>query len=245
MIRLWMIFWIPVLLSSCGGTQVGNALTVTLSGSDDEFEATAFSLTLAQSIVSEGMLSFRAVAVRPSDDCETSTPDVGSWVIKRENRIFNYLSSNSISFDVNQTADQTICAIRFILGPALSGEHLGKSVYFAGVDSAGNNFTIESEQFHVLALRFPVAQSLGSIRELRALMSRRTALDTLDLSALGSPAILTPVSPIAFRAFLNRLRRALIGHLLSSQGAETPPAAQASALGDENQDTLISGESGE
>lgn len=245
MSRLWMIFWGLMMFSGCGGTQVGNALTVTLGGSDDEFEAMAFSLAAEQSSVTEGMLSFRAVGVRPSDDCESSTPDVGSWVVKRENRIFNYLSSSSVSFDVNQTVDQTICAIRFVLGPALSGEHLGKSVYFAGVDSAGNSFTIESEQFHVLALRFPVAQSLASVRELRTLMSRRTAFDTLDLSALGNPATLTPATPIAFKAFLNRLRRALIGHLLASRDEATPPAAEATGLGDESQDTLISGESGQ
>jgi len=38
------------------------------------------------------------------------------------------------------------------------------------------------------------------------------------------------------------LRRALIGHLLASQNIATPPAEDATALGDENQDELLPGE---
>jgi hypothetical protein len=163
-------------------------------------------------------------------------------VVRRENKIFNYLSTSGISFSLSEAGEKLVCALRFILGPALSGEHLGKSVYFSGTDAAGNSFTIQSSEFHVLALRFPTAQSLASVGELRTLLSRRSALDTLDLSVLGNPAALTPENPIAFKAFLNRLRRALIGHLLASQNIATPPVEDATALGDENQDELLPGE---
>lgn len=242
MIRSLAMTVVALGLWGCGGTQVGNALTVTLTGSDDDFQASAFSIASTQTAVTEGMLSFRAVGIRPSDDCESASPTVDNWLFRRENKIFNYLTSNGVSFSLSGAADQTVCALRFVLGPALSGDHQGKSVYFAGTDSEGNAFTIQSNQFHVLALRFPTAQTLSSVSELRTLMSRRTALDTLDLSALGNPATLTPGNPIAFKAFLGRLRRALIGHLLDSRNAPTPPPAEATALGDEDQDQLLPGE---
>jgi len=237
-VRAWFfILSLPLLLGGCGtGTDVGNATNFEVSvGATDD----TFSTALSSSSLGEAMLSIRSLGLRPQSDCDRSFSNSGTWKLQKQDVILDYLSNNPSTFNI-ETRLTKICQIRVVLGPALSGPHLGKSIYFTGVDKNGIPYTIESADFHLLGLKAAAGIQIAGLAQIRSLIYRSQVLADADFSALSeNPVTISPDShPIAFRLFLKQLRKALRGFRLENKSAPNPNPASAPASGDEDLDSV-------
>lgn len=235
----FFVLVLGLLLGSCGtGTDVGNAVSFEVSlGST----ADSYTTALSAGTLDEAMLSVRAIGLRPQSDCDNPTANPRTWKVLKQNKILDYLSNSLANFDI-ETSLPSICQIRIVIGPALTGSHTGKSIYFSGEDINGIPYTIESTEFHLLGLQANADIQTAGVAQIRNLIYRSQVLADADFSALAeNPVTISPnTHAVVFRLFLTQLRRALRGFRLENKSAPNPNADSASAAGDEDLDTVDS-----
>lgn len=237
---------ISMSVSSCGGTDVGNAANFELSlgGTNDSYSSmVSMGLSTRSASISTAIFSIRAVALRPSTDCSASTPNTSTWTIKKENQILDYLSDTPIRFDLS-TSISEICHIRLLLGPAQSGPYAGKSIYIQGVDQGSIPYTIQSTRFHPIVLVSSSRISTTNLDQVRNLLYRSQILASPDFSSLSeNPALITPdTHPVAFGLVMTQIRRAARAFGLANRNSSNPSASSANGVGDESIDTAEAAE---
>lgn len=179
----------------------------------DSLSPTSVSVSL-----SDAFLSIRRIAIPPQSDCNEALPEISQWKRSTQNILVDWLSDTPQSLDLDLGADFTTCQIRIILGPALSGEYRGSSIFYQGQvsnSSASSEITVQSSQAHLVIIRsdtpFSLDASLGRNLEIVSFRGgffegpvANTIAELIDHS--NSIEVNPVATPSVFSHFLTRLR---------------------------------------
>jgi hypothetical protein len=220
-----------ILLSACGGTNVGNGFQSQLFLSADAGALPApiglslSSLTaFSAATLIEATVNIEAIGFVPQSECN-SRPPLAAWkVFPQKQKSIDLVApigqagqESDLGFEIDFDEPFTTCTLRFVTGPTLNTLRSGYSLYFRWTTAGGRSVTVRSQSRHILGLRSTSPQEWDSERaNFESVLYRSSFLTGNAIpEGDGSPIVVEPESsPVLFRAFLRSLRQSLAGHRL-------------------------------